>query len=142
MPEYYSDSKSRQDSDLLFNIYVEKNAFFTYLMLCFLAPCKPQNLSAVVDCGSDSISLTWEASLGSVFYMATAVDRFGTAYTCSSMDVRCQITGLSCESNYTASVMASDIRCNSSLSDNITVETGAIDMQIYHSAITLTSDTS
>ncbi|XP_016331309.1 uncharacterized protein LOC107680061 [Sinocyclocheilus anshuiensis] len=87
------------------------------------APCVPQDVSALMECGSDSISLTWEASLGAFLYFATAVDQFGTAQTCTTSDTKCKISGLHCGSIYNASVIASNINCNSSVSDSISVET-------------------
>ncbi|XP_043081301.1 serine-rich adhesin for platelets [Puntigrus tetrazona] len=87
------------------------------------APCVPQNVSALMDCGSDSITLTWESSLGAFFYFATAVDQFGTVRTCTSSDTKCKFSGLRCGSLYKASLIASNINCNSSVSDTINVET-------------------
>ncbi|KAF4097010.1 hypothetical protein G5714_022979 [Onychostoma macrolepis] len=87
------------------------------------APCVPQNVSALMDCGSDSITLTWEASLGAFLYFATAEDQFGTAHTCTSSDTKCKFSRLRCGSIYKASLIASNIHCNSSVSDSIIVET-------------------
>ncbi|KAL1249579.1 hypothetical protein QQF64_020584 [Cirrhinus molitorella] len=86
------------------------------------APCPPQNVSAVKDCSSDSISLTWEYSSGAFHYFATAVDEFGNAHTCTTTETRCKISGVNCGSKYTASVIAGN-NCNSSVSDSISVET-------------------
>uniref|UniRef100_A0A8C1QH51 Fibronectin type-III domain-containing protein n=1 Tax=Cyprinus carpio TaxID=7962 RepID=A0A8C1QH51_CYPCA len=105
-------------------------------------PCVPQNVSALMDCGSDSITLTWEASLGAFLYFATAVDQLGTAHTCTSSDTKCKFSGLRCGSIYNASLIASNSHCNSSVSDSISVETGTTHTKKYKNAVPLMSDTS
>uniref|UniRef100_A0A8C2DDM7 Fibronectin type-III domain-containing protein n=1 Tax=Cyprinus carpio TaxID=7962 RepID=A0A8C2DDM7_CYPCA len=87
------------------------------------APCVPQDVSALMECGSDSISLTWDPSLGAFLYFAMVVDQFGTAHTCTSSDPKCKFSGLHCGSIYNASVIASNAICNSSVSESISVET-------------------
>ncbi|KAI7794726.1 fibronectin [Triplophysa rosa] len=86
-------------------------------------PCAPQNVLAVMNCGSDSISLTWDVTLGALFYIATATDELGNTNTCNSIDPHCKITGLRCGASYSAFVMASNNKCNSSVSETITAET-------------------
>ncbi|KAG5847415.1 hypothetical protein ANANG_G00125810 [Anguilla anguilla] len=87
-------------------------------------PCTPQNVTAVRDCGPDTASLDWEASGGAVFYIASAAHADGTVRTCTAMDTQCQIQGLRCGQTYEASVVATNMRCNSSESDRVTLETG------------------
>uniref|UniRef100_A0A8C1EBU1 Uncharacterized protein n=1 Tax=Cyprinus carpio TaxID=7962 RepID=A0A8C1EBU1_CYPCA len=106
------------------------------------APCVPQDVSALMECGSDSISLTWDPSLGAFLYFAMVVDQFGTAHTCTSSDTKCKFSGLHCGSIYNASVIASNAICNSSVSESISVETGTTHMKKYKNAITSMSDTS
>lgn len=111
-------------------------------VIFFLAPCVPQDVSALMECGSDSISLTWDPSLGAFLYFAMVVDQFGTAHTCTSSDPKCKFSGLHCGSIYNASVIASNAICNSSVSESISVETGTTHMKKYKNAITSMSDTS
>lgn len=110
------------------------------MLFFYLAPCTPQNVSAVLDCSSNSISLRWEASVGTLIYIAAVVDQNRTVHTCSSVDPYCQVTGLSCGTMYSAFVIASNYICNSSFSDTISVETGTTPLQVYNSVIILTSD--
>jgi len=77
-----------------------------------------------MDCGADSITLTWVASAGAVFYIATATDGAGVVRTCNAMGNECKISGLHCSSNYTAFVIATNVKCNSSKSEIVSVETG------------------
>ncbi|XP_060792637.1 fibronectin type III domain-containing protein 7-like [Neoarius graeffei] len=87
------------------------------------APCVPENLLPITDCSSDSIILTWNMANGALFYIASVTDSSGGMYTCSTMELNCQITGLRCGTTYNATVMSSSYKCNSSLSNIITVET-------------------
>ncbi|KAJ8279126.1 hypothetical protein COCON_G00061920 [Conger conger] len=86
-------------------------------------PCVPQNVSVVKDCSSNSILMNWEYSHGAVFYVATAVHPDGTVRTCSTMNMQCSIQGLRCGQTYSTFVIASNLKCNSSESMHVSVET-------------------
>ncbi|XP_053718297.1 uncharacterized protein LOC128757216 [Synchiropus splendidus] len=86
-------------------------------------PCKPENTTAVRDCGADSVTVTWNMSWGAIFYVALVRDSSGTLHSCNSMDLMCQIVGLRCGTEYTAHVIASNFLCNSTESDSVIVET-------------------
>lgn len=87
-------------------------------------PCVPQNVSATKDCSSNSITMNWEYSHGALFYIATAVHTDGTLSTCNAMDTTCRIQGLRCGQTYSAFIIATNLKCNSSESTHVTVETG------------------
>uniref|UniRef100_A0A8P4G5R4 Fibronectin type-III domain-containing protein n=1 Tax=Dicentrarchus labrax TaxID=13489 RepID=A0A8P4G5R4_DICLA len=87
-------------------------------------PCMPRNVSAVKECGGDSLTMTW-LSESAIFYIAMVVDSNGVIHSCNSMDLTCMIEGLTCSTNYTAYVIASNLMCNSSKSEMIAVETAA-----------------
>lgn len=87
----------------------------------------PQNLLPINDCSSDSITLMWNMANGALFYIATVTDSSGGMYTCSTTDINCKITGLYCGTKYNASIISSNYKCNSSVSNQITVETGRSD---------------
>ncbi|XP_071011253.1 fibronectin type III domain-containing protein 7-like [Oncorhynchus clarkii lewisi] len=53
----------------------------------------------------------------------TAMDDAGVVHTCNSMDTKCQIKGLRCSSTYNAFVTATNLKCNSSDSEIVTIET-------------------
>lgn len=102
------------------------------MCLCMCsAPCVPQNLLPIIDCSSDSVSLTWNMANGALFYIASVTDSSGRAYTCSTTDLNCQIRGLRCGTSYNASIISSNYKCNSSLSDKITVETGKLMIRVH-----------
>ncbi|KAK1803500.1 hypothetical protein P4O66_020926, partial [Electrophorus voltai] len=82
-----------------------------------------KNVSAAIDCASDSLTITWMLANGALFYIVTVTDAEGAEYTCVTEDLRCQIKGLQCGSTYNASVISTNFNCNSSASATITVET-------------------
>uniref|UniRef100_A0A8B9HN00 Fibronectin type-III domain-containing protein n=1 Tax=Astyanax mexicanus TaxID=7994 RepID=A0A8B9HN00_ASTMX len=86
-------------------------------------PCEPENVFPTMDCNSDSITLNWRGANGALLYVATATDPLGATYTCNTADVGCQIRELNCGTTYTASVFATNFKCNSSVSNTVIVET-------------------
>ncbi|KAI3368520.1 hypothetical protein L3Q82_025527 [Scortum barcoo] len=88
-------------------------------------PCAPVKVSAVKECGADSITVTWMMSGSAIFYVAMARDSNGVVQSCNSMDLSCKIKGLKCSTNYTAYVIASNFMCNSSVSEMVTIRTAA-----------------
>ncbi|XP_076840783.1 uncharacterized protein fndc7b [Brachyhypopomus gauderio] len=86
-------------------------------------PCVPQNVSAAIDCDSDSITITWTLASGASFYIVTATDAGGAEYTCVTENLKCQIKGLRCGSTYHAFVVSTNSLCNSSASTTITAAT-------------------
>jgi len=99
------------------------------------APCVPQNVSAVRECGSNSIRMTWLRSGSTIYYIAVATDSNGVTHSCNSMDLTCTIEGLECSTNYTAHVIATNFMCNSSESETVTMETGTV--KLLRRALTL-----
>lgn len=89
-------------------------------------PCAPQNVSAIMDCSSDSITLTWTLANGALYYIGVVTDSWGQTHTCNTMDVNCQVTGLQCGTSYSGSVVSSNYKCNSSASPSVEVETGIL----------------
>ncbi|XP_067369826.1 mucin-3B [Channa argus] len=89
------------------------------------APCTPQNVVAVKECGADSITLTWDLSGGAIFYVGLAKDSNGIIHNCNSFDLTCNIAGLKCSTNYRVHVIASNFVCNSTESRSVSIETAA-----------------
>ncbi|KAJ8384528.1 hypothetical protein AAFF_G00204430 [Aldrovandia affinis] len=86
-------------------------------------PCVPQNVSAVMECNSNAITMYWEYSHGAVFYIGTAVHSDGTMSTCVTTETTCRIEGLHCGQTYSAFIIASNFNCNSSASLHVSVDT-------------------
>ncbi|KAK2835181.1 hypothetical protein Q5P01_015665 [Channa striata] len=89
------------------------------------APCTPQNVGAVKDCGADSVTLTWDLSSGAIYYFALAKDSDGIIHNCNSFDLTCKIAGLKCSTNYKVSVIGSNYVCNSTESRIVSIDTAA-----------------
>ncbi|XP_067460816.1 mucin-4-like [Thunnus thynnus] len=86
-------------------------------------PCTPTNVSASVDCSQDSARVNWTTSIGAIFYIAVAQDTAGNSYSCSSMGTNCLMEDLKCGQNYTANVIATNLKCNSTDSMEVTFMT-------------------
>lgn len=81
-------------------------------------------MSVSVDCSQDSARLNWTSSIGVIFYIAVAKDANGNTHSCNSMGTNCLIEGLRCGQNYTASIIGTNLKCNSSASGEVTFMTG------------------
>lgn len=90
----------------------------------YKAPCVPLVLDVEMDCLSDSAWLTWEESAGAELYIATATDSDGEVYQCNSTEGQCTVEQLQCGRFYNFSVTASNIQCNSPMSNTLESETG------------------
>ncbi|XP_061636365.1 fibronectin-like isoform X2 [Phyllopteryx taeniolatus] len=88
-------------------------------------PCTPHNVTAVNECGADSITVTWAVSGSTLFYDAMAMDSSGIVHSCNTMDLTCTIAGLKCSTSYTTYVIGSNFKCNSTQSEAVTTETAA-----------------
>ncbi|XP_008292889.1 uncharacterized protein fndc7b [Stegastes partitus] len=88
-------------------------------------PCTPKNISAVKDCKIDTINVNWTSIYPALFYVAIAEDINGVIHSCNSIKMSCSMHGLECSTTYKVYVIASNFMCNSSVSEMVTVETGA-----------------
>ncbi|KAK1165326.1 hypothetical protein AOXY_G13825 [Acipenser oxyrinchus oxyrinchus] len=86
-------------------------------------PCTPTNVTANAGCSTDSLSVSWSYSSGALMYFATAEGSDGTQQACVARDTHCQITALECGQSYTVYVTATNLKCNSSRSSRVTVQT-------------------
>lgn len=90
-----------------------------------VVPCIPQNVSAVETCSSDSASLTWNYANGAIFYIGMATHVDGTVHTCAAMAAECTFPDLRCGEEYDVFVLSTNLKCNSSESQHITLQTGS-----------------
>lgn len=95
-------------------------------ILSLPVPCTPLNVTAVRDCGANSITVSWTMNSGAIFYVAMAKDSNNRIYSCNSMDLSCKISGLNCATNYNITVLSSNLFCNSTESDVFTIKTGTV----------------
>uniref|UniRef100_A0A674MQ79 Fibronectin type-III domain-containing protein n=1 Tax=Takifugu rubripes TaxID=31033 RepID=A0A674MQ79_TAKRU len=87
-------------------------------------PCAPTNVSVSVDCSHDSARFNWTASIGVVFYITVAEDADGNIHSCNSMGTNCLVEGLRCGQKYNASIIGTNLNCNSTASEGVTFTTG------------------
>ncbi|XP_051866723.1 fibronectin type III domain-containing protein 7-like [Pristis pectinata] len=77
-------------------------------------PCTSGNISAFVDCDTNTAKVSWEPSSGSDFYIATALGINEETHSCTTEDVTCEIVDLQCGQSYNVTVVAVNEICNSS----------------------------
>lgn len=87
-------------------------------------PCTPTNISVSVDCSQDTARFNWTTSIGAIFYIAVAEDANGNLHSCNAMGTNCLMEDLRCGQNYTASIIGTNLKCNSTASEEVTFMTG------------------
>ncbi|XP_064190128.1 uncharacterized protein LOC135254105 [Anguilla rostrata] len=77
-------------------------------------PCVPKNVSADVNCSSNSMTVSWAGSAGADSYTATLEDGDGRSTNCQALGATsCNVSGLNCGKTYHVTVAASDGYCTS-----------------------------
>ncbi|KAF7661786.1 hypothetical protein LDENG_00254330 [Lucifuga dentata] len=77
-------------------------------------PCTPQSLATQIECGTNSLLASWNASLGATSYTATVMGPNGFYDNCTSSNLTCSFAGLQCASYYNVTVTSQDSFCTSS----------------------------
>ncbi|XP_044055462.1 uncharacterized protein LOC122877670 [Siniperca chuatsi] len=81
------------------------------------APCPPTQLRVDSSCESNNISVSWQASQGSVSYMAVAENTQGRRWSCNTSSTTCQISGLLCGQTYKVYAVGVNEKCIGAHSD-------------------------
>lgn len=69
----------------------------------------------MLQCGSDTAMVSWEAAAGAMYYTVHAMDSGSQHHTyCKSNTTSCQLRQLRCGGLYSLTVAAEDATCNSS----------------------------
>lgn len=68
--------------------------------------------------------VNWTTNIGAIFYMAIAEDGSGRSHSCTSTSTSCLIEGLMCAQHYNATIVGSNIKCNSTVSKAVAFMTG------------------
>ncbi|XP_029474400.1 uncharacterized protein LOC115100214 [Rhinatrema bivittatum] len=87
------------------------------------APCVPNNVTALLDCGTNTASLSWGGAAGAVSYTSTVIGPDGDQRSCNATDTSCNVTDLQCGQTYTVSVIALGYQCSSAVSPAAEFET-------------------
>ncbi|XP_053096527.1 uncharacterized protein LOC113530559 [Pangasianodon hypophthalmus] len=86
-------------------------------------PCAPFNIRSVIECITNTVTLSWDSSPTSVSYTGRAVGSNGHTVWCNSTSAGCQLTGLRCGQDYVIRLTASDGVCASTESEIYTQST-------------------
>lgn len=79
----------------------------------------------MLQCGSDTAMVSWEAGAGAVYHTVYAMDSASLHYThCRSNTTSCQLKQLRCGGIYNLTVAAMDATCNSSGRAHAVLTTG------------------
>ncbi|XP_069593413.1 uncharacterized protein [Ranitomeya imitator] len=77
----------------------------------FTAPCKPQNVTADVDCQTNQAALSWSQTSGAARYLASIIGPEVDGPTCESTSTTCNIDHLNCGLTYDLIVTAFNAQC-------------------------------
>ncbi|KAM6948324.1 uncharacterized protein fndc7rs1 [Aplochiton taeniatus] len=86
-------------------------------------PCSPTAVSTSLDCLSGIAVVSWQDSNGTDYYTATMVTDNGLSQTCMASSSQCSVPGLACGRNFSVSVTASNLKCNSTDSVSTRLQT-------------------
>uniref|UniRef100_A0A8C1ZXL3 Fibronectin type-III domain-containing protein n=1 Tax=Cyprinus carpio TaxID=7962 RepID=A0A8C1ZXL3_CYPCA len=78
------------------------------------APCPPLNIQSIMNCGSNTASVSWSGGNGALSFMTTMECSNGQTYICSTNETGCDITNMACGQTCTVKVVAKGHSCNSS----------------------------
>ncbi|XP_028666288.2 uncharacterized protein LOC114658369 [Erpetoichthys calabaricus] len=87
------------------------------------APCRPQNVSAQIDCTTNNALVSWVYAAGVINYIATAQSNSGKVYSCTTDGQECEVQNLPCGQLYTVQVVAMDNTCSSLPSTAVDIQT-------------------
>ncbi|XP_056379485.1 uncharacterized protein LOC130275479 isoform X3 [Hyla sarda] len=77
----------------------------------FTAPCKPQNVTADIDCQTNHAALSWSRTPGATNYTASIIGPEVDGPTCNTTSTSCNIDHLTCGLTYDFIVTASNAQC-------------------------------
>ncbi|XP_016419796.1 uncharacterized protein LOC107749215, partial [Sinocyclocheilus rhinocerous] len=86
------------------------------------APCPPQNVSAIVQCDSGSVLVSWNPAVdASLFIVELEPESTGAISSCNSTNTQCSITHLPCGERFNLSVVALRAGCQSQPSSDLSI---------------------
>ena len=100
-------------------------------------PCDPQNVSAVLDCDTNTAVVSWEKSERVMLHRVTGVGADGHSISCSSSSDSCSLPSLHCGQRYELNVTVLDGICNNSQSHLTLQSGGCYKPSIHHHLLIL-----
>lgn len=82
------------------------------------------SIGAMLDCELDSVTLSWQPSVGAVSYVAELTAAASHAARCTANQTNCVVNSLRCGEDYNVTVTAVGESCNSSTQMPRNVATG------------------
>lgn len=99
----------------------QKNLFNPFSV----APCVPTGVQTFIQCEDSTASVSWAGSDGAVNYTAVAQGQtLGHTRMCTTNTTVCTWSDLLCGETYVVRVIASNLQCSSTPSDNTTIRMG------------------
>ncbi|XP_040264694.1 mucin-3A-like [Bufo bufo] len=77
----------------------------------FTAPCKPQNVTTVIDCQTNHAVLSWSRTPGADNYLASIIGPEVDGLTCETTSTTCDLDHLNCGLTYPLVITPSNVRC-------------------------------
>lgn len=93
------------------------------------APCAVQSTLSTLNCGTNSLSISWVPGSIPMNYSATAATANNTALQCITRDSSCTISGLQCGQQYTVRVKPVSSTCEGQSSAPEIVNSGVLSVQ-------------
>lgn len=71
------------------------------------------NIEAVMNCEADSATISWQSSVGAVYYVTELRSLSGSMTSCTTNHTNCELRSIQCGQEYNVSVTAVGVTCNS-----------------------------
>lgn len=98
-----------------------KSSLFSFLPK---EPCSPTGISSFMNCISNIAVVSWTGSAGAEYYIAKVRTEDGQSSSCWSDSEQCAMPNVLCGQNYTVTVVASNMKCNSDPSKGDPLQSG------------------
>ncbi|OCT82974.1 hypothetical protein XELAEV_18025509mg [Xenopus laevis] len=94
------------------------------------APCRPENVAAIINCDNNTASVTWDSAAGAQRYISNISGPNGEAHSCTTTQSTCDVSGMRCGHIYNVTVTAVNEQCSNESSVPAQLKTGPCVPQI------------
>uniref|UniRef100_A0A803K7X6 Uncharacterized LOC100492420 n=1 Tax=Xenopus tropicalis TaxID=8364 RepID=A0A803K7X6_XENTR len=94
------------------------------------APCRPENVAAIINCDNSTASVTWDSAAGAQSYISNISGPNGEAHSCNTTLSTCDVGGMQCGHIYNVTVTAVNEQCSNLSSVLAQLKTGPCVPQI------------
>ncbi|XP_078524471.1 uncharacterized protein LOC144797641 [Lissotriton helveticus] len=103
-------------------------------------PCTPQNVEALLDCTTNTVTMNWASAVGAESYVSTLLGPAGEEFTCTTNLTTCDIMGMPCGTRYTGSVAAKNQHCNSAVNTTVEIDSVPCTPDLVESLLNCSAD--